>query len=165
MEAHDLIMKVARARSLRLNGRYTKLRHVNICRADPEAQSPIHTPGRQRGDLRFCIDNTYSYSYLSSRLHPRKALMDAIGRVGGEERARYFPLSRRLRADGLRRRYRCEPRSLYAEHLHYFYNSVCTSTRLRRRARYRTSRHPSGALSQYARRAMAALFAISPGRI
>jgi alkanesulfonate monooxygenase SsuD/methylene tetrahydromethanopterin reductase-like flavin-dependent oxidoreductase (luciferase family) len=82
-EAHDLIIKAwHEPEPFAFNGRYTKLRHVNIWpRPDPAAHPPIHIPGGGSVETYdFCIDNTYSYSYLSFTGYIRaKALMRAIG--------------------------------------------------------------------------------------
>ena len=49
------------------NGRYNKLRHVNIWpRPIQQPHPPVHIPGGGSVETYdFCIDNTYSYSYLS----------------------------------------------------------------------------------------------------
>ena len=67
-EAHELIKRAWAAREpFAFNGRYTKLRYVNPWpRPIQQPHPPIHIPGG--GSLEtfdFCIDNTYSYSYLS----------------------------------------------------------------------------------------------------
>src|ERR1700751_5618365 len=67
-EAHELIMRAWHEREpFAFNGRYTKLRYVNIWpRPIQQPHPPIHIPGG--GSIEtydFCLDNTYSYSYLS----------------------------------------------------------------------------------------------------
>ena len=67
-EAHDLIIKAWTTRDpFAFNGRYNKLRHVNIWpRPIQQPHPPIHIPGGGSVETYdFCIDNTYSYSYLS----------------------------------------------------------------------------------------------------
>ncbi len=79
-EAHDLIIKAWTTREpFAFNGRYNKLRHVNIWpRPIQQPHPPIHIPGGGSVETYdFCIDNTYSYSYLSFTGYIRaKALMD-----------------------------------------------------------------------------------------
>ncbi|MBV9418306.1 MAG: LLM class flavin-dependent oxidoreductase, partial [Alphaproteobacteria bacterium] len=79
-EAHDLIIKAWTTREpFAFNGRYNKLRHVNIWpRPIQQPHPPIHIPGGGSVETYdFCIDNTYSYSYLSFSGYIRaKALMD-----------------------------------------------------------------------------------------
>ena len=67
-EAHDLIIKAWTERKpFAFNGRYNKLRHVNIWpRPIQQPHPPVHIPGGGSVETYdFCIDNTYSYSYLS----------------------------------------------------------------------------------------------------
>ncbi|HEY1447230.1 MAG TPA: LLM class flavin-dependent oxidoreductase, partial [Caulobacteraceae bacterium] len=67
-EAHDLIIKAWTTREpFAFNGRYNKLRHVNIWpRPIQQPHPPVHIPGGGSVETYdFCIDNTYSYSYLS----------------------------------------------------------------------------------------------------
>src|SRR5258708_12433467 len=78
-EAHDLIIKAWTTREpFAFNGRYNKLRHVNIWpRPIQQPHPPVHIPGGGSVETYdFCIDNTYSYSYLSFTGYIRaKALM------------------------------------------------------------------------------------------
>ena len=90
------------------NGRYNKLRHVNIWpRPIQQPHPPIHIPGGGSVETYdFCIDNTYSYSYLSFTGYIRaKALMegywDRVEERGAPDKQ---PLPGRLRPDHLRRR-------------------------------------------------------------
>src|ERR1043166_9174567 len=80
MEAHDLIRRAWRDPDpFAWNGRYTKLRRVNLWpRPIQQPHPPIHIPGGGSVETYdFCIDNTYSYSYLSFTGYIRaKALMD-----------------------------------------------------------------------------------------
>src|SRR3954471_286587 len=67
-EAPALIMRAGTAAEpFAFNGRYNKLRHVNIWpRPIQQPKPPIHIPGGGSVETYdFCIDNTYSYSYLS----------------------------------------------------------------------------------------------------
>src|SRR5258708_16682948 len=78
-EAHDRIIKAWTTREpFAFNGRYNKLRHVNIWpRPIQQPHPPVHIPGGGSVETYdFCIDNTYSYSYLSFTGYIRaKALM------------------------------------------------------------------------------------------
>ena len=110
------------------NGRYTKLRYVNLWpRPIQQPHPPIHIPGG--GSIEtfdFCIDNTYSYSYLSFGGYMRGQGADAglLGSRGRAQRARHLALSRRFRADHLRGGYRrrsraalCQARQLLLQSL------------------------------------------------
>jgi alkanesulfonate monooxygenase SsuD/methylene tetrahydromethanopterin reductase-like flavin-dependent oxidoreductase (luciferase family) len=78
-EAHELIIRAWTERDpFAFNGRYNKLRHVNIWpRPIQQPHPPVHIPGGGSVETYdFCIDNTYSYSYLSFTGYLRaKALM------------------------------------------------------------------------------------------
>ena len=90
-EAHDLIIKAWTERKpFAFNGRYNKLRHVNIWpRPIQQPHPPIHIPGGGSVETYdFCIDNTYSYSYLSFSGYIRaKALMDGYWKRVAERNA------------------------------------------------------------------------------
>jgi alkanesulfonate monooxygenase SsuD/methylene tetrahydromethanopterin reductase-like flavin-dependent oxidoreductase (luciferase family) len=66
-EAHDLIVKAwAADEPFAFNGKFTKLRYVNCWPKPVQKKMPIHVPGG--GSLEtwdFCLENDYSYSYLS----------------------------------------------------------------------------------------------------
>ena len=83
-EAHDLIIKAWTTREpFAFNGRYNKLRHVNIWpRPIQQPRPPVHIPGGGSVETYdFCIDNTYSYSYLRFSGYLRaQALMDGYWR-------------------------------------------------------------------------------------
>ncbi len=66
-EAHDLIKRAWEDPDpFAFNGRYNKLRHVNIWPRPIQKNMPVHIPGGGSVETYdFCIDNTYSYSYLS----------------------------------------------------------------------------------------------------
>ena len=77
-EAHDLIRKAwAADQPFAFNGRYTKLRYVN-CWPKPVQRPapPIFIPGGGSVETYdFCLDNTYSYSYLSYSGYLRAKLL------------------------------------------------------------------------------------------
>ena len=126
-EAHDLIMRAWREpEPFAFNGRYTKLRYVNVWpRPIQKPHPPIHIPGG--GSIEtydFCIDNTYSYSYLSFGGYLRgKALMDGYWKRVAERNA---PDTSPYRAGFAQ--FICvadtdaDAERLYAKHAHYFYN-------------------------------------------
>jgi alkanesulfonate monooxygenase SsuD/methylene tetrahydromethanopterin reductase-like flavin-dependent oxidoreductase (luciferase family) len=126
-EAHELIMRAwHEPEPFAFNGRYTKLRYVNVWpRPIQKPNPPIHIPGG--GSLEtfdFCIDNTYSYSYLSFGGYVRgKALMDGYWNRVAERKA---PDTSPYRAGFAQ--FVCvadtdaEAERLYAKHAHYFYN-------------------------------------------
>jgi len=67
-EAHDLIIKAWESKDVfSFNGKYTKLRYVNLWpKPLQQPRPPIWIPGGGSVETYdFCIDNTYSYSYLS----------------------------------------------------------------------------------------------------
>lgn len=156
-EAHDLIIKAWTTRKpFAWNGRYNKLRHVNIWpRPIQQPHPPIHIPGGGSVETYdFCIDNTYSYSYLSFSGYLRaKALMQGYwNRV--EERG--APDKSPYRA-GFAQTI-CvaetdeEAERLYSEHVSYFYNRCLhVYPGFADAPGYRTIKTiQSGALSQYA---------------
>ena len=126
-EAHELIMRAWREpEPFAFNGRYTKLRYVNVWpRPIQKPHPPIHIPGG--GSIEtydFCIDNTYSYSYLSFGGYLRgKALMDGYWKRVAERNA---PDTSPYRAGFAQ--FICvadtdaDAERLYAKHAHYFYN-------------------------------------------
>jgi alkanesulfonate monooxygenase SsuD/methylene tetrahydromethanopterin reductase-like flavin-dependent oxidoreductase (luciferase family) len=126
-EAHELIKRAWAAREpFAFNGRYTKLRYVNPWpRPIQQPHPPIHIPGG--GSLEtfdFCIDNTYSYSYLSFGGYVRgQALMQGYWDRVAERNA---PDSSPYRA-GFAQTIcvadtDAEAERLYAKHVSYFYN-------------------------------------------
>lgn len=156
-EAHDLIIKAWTTREpFAWNGRYNKLRHVNIWpRPIQQPHPPVHIPGGGSVETYdFCIDNTYSYSYLSFSGYLRaKALMQGYwNRV--EERG--APDKSPYRA-GFAQTI-CvaetdeEAERLYSEHVSYFYNRCLhVYPGFADAPGYRTIKTiQSGALSQYA---------------
>src|SRR5258707_8103487 len=156
-EAHDLIIKAWTTREpFAFNGRYTKLRHVNLWpRPIQQPHPPIHIPGGGSVETYdFCIDNTYSYSYLSFSGYIRgKALLDGYWRRVEERgapdispyRAGFAQTICVVETDA-------EAERLYKEHLDYFYNRCLhVYGGFADAPGYRTIRTiQSGALSQYA---------------
>jgi alkanesulfonate monooxygenase SsuD/methylene tetrahydromethanopterin reductase-like flavin-dependent oxidoreductase (luciferase family) len=126
-EAHELIKRAwAEREPFAFNGRYTKLRYVNPWpRPIQQPHPPIHIPGG--GSLEtfdFCIDNTYSYSYLSFGGYIRgQALMQGYWDRVAERNA---PDSSPYRAGFAQTicvgETDAEAEQLYAKHVGYFYN-------------------------------------------
>jgi alkanesulfonate monooxygenase SsuD/methylene tetrahydromethanopterin reductase-like flavin-dependent oxidoreductase (luciferase family) len=126
-EAHELIMRAwHEPEPFAFNGRYTKLRYVNVWpRPIQKPNPPVHIPGG--GSLEtydFCIDNTYSYSYLSFGGYIRgKALLDGYWNRVAERNA---PDNSPYRAGFAQ--FVCvadtdaDAERLYAKHASYFYN-------------------------------------------
>jgi alkanesulfonate monooxygenase SsuD/methylene tetrahydromethanopterin reductase-like flavin-dependent oxidoreductase (luciferase family) len=126
-EAHDLIIKAWTTREpFAFNGRYNKLRYVNLWpRPIQQPHPPVHVPGA--GSLEtydFCIENTYSYSYLSFSGYLRaQALMNGYWRRVEERgvpdkspyRAGFAQTICVAETDE-------EAEQLYSEHVSYFYN-------------------------------------------
>jgi alkanesulfonate monooxygenase SsuD/methylene tetrahydromethanopterin reductase-like flavin-dependent oxidoreductase (luciferase family) len=156
-EAHDLIIKAWTTREpFAFNGRYNKLRHVNIWpRPIQQPHPPVHIPGGGSVETYdFCIDNTYSYSYLSFTGYIRaKALMEGYWRRVEE---RGTPDKSPYRA-GFAQTI-CvadtdeEAERLYWPHVSYFYNRCLhVYPGFADAPGYRTIKTiQSGALSQYA---------------
>src|SRR5207237_9174978 len=126
-EAHDQIIKPWTTRDpFAFNGRYNKLRHVNIWpRPIQQPHPPVHIPGGGSVETYdFCIDNTYSYSYLSFSGYIRaKALMDGYWDRVAERNAPDTSPYRAGFAQTI-----CvaetdeEAERLYSEHINYSYN-------------------------------------------
>ena len=155
-EAHELIMRAWHEREpFAFNGRYTKLRYVNIWpRPIQQPHPPIHIPGG--GSIEtydFCIDNTYSYSYLSFTGYLRaKLLMQGYWERVAERNADSSPFRAGFAqticvadSDG-------EAERLYSEHVNYFYNRCLhVYPGFADAPGYRTIKTiQKGALSQYA---------------
>lgn len=156
LEAHDLIKEAwSNPDPFAFNGRYNKLRHVNIWPRPIQNPMPIHIPGGGSVETYdFCIDNTYSYSYLSFSGYIRaKALLQGYwDRVA----ARNAPDTSPYRA-GFAQTI-CvadtdeEAERLYSEHVSYFYNRCLhVYGGFADAPGYRTIKTiQTGALSQYA---------------
>jgi alkanesulfonate monooxygenase SsuD/methylene tetrahydromethanopterin reductase-like flavin-dependent oxidoreductase (luciferase family) len=156
-EAHDLIIKAWTTREpFAWNGRYNKLRHVNIWpRPIQQPHPPIHIPGGGSVETYdFCIDNTYSYSYLSFSGYLRaRALMkgywDRVEERGVPDKSPYragFAQTICVAETD------AEAEKLYAKHIDYFYNRCLhVHPGFADAPGYRTIKTiQTGALSQYA---------------
>ena len=126
-EAHELIRRAwNEPEPFAFNGRYTKLRYVNVWpRPIQKPHPPVHIPGGGSVEtFDFCIDNTYSYSYLSFGGYIRgKALMDGYWKRVAERKT---PDDSPYRAGFAQ--FICvsdtdaEAEGLFAKHANYFYN-------------------------------------------
>jgi alkanesulfonate monooxygenase SsuD/methylene tetrahydromethanopterin reductase-like flavin-dependent oxidoreductase (luciferase family) len=126
-EAHELIIRAwSEPAPFAFNGRYNKLRYVNIWpRPVQRPRPPVHIPGAGSVEtFDFCIDNTYSYSYLSFGGYVRgKQLMDSYWERVAERntpdtspyRAGFAQFIAVAETDA-------EAERLYAPHVDYFYN-------------------------------------------
>jgi len=125
-EAHDLIMRAWREREpFAFNGRYNKLRYVNIWPYPiQQPHPPIHIPGG--GSIEtydFCIDNTYSYSYLSFTGYLRaKALLSGYWDRVRERNVDSSPFRAGFAQTICVADTDAEAERLYSKHMHYFYN-------------------------------------------
>jgi alkanesulfonate monooxygenase SsuD/methylene tetrahydromethanopterin reductase-like flavin-dependent oxidoreductase (luciferase family) len=127
LEAHDLILRAWHdPEPFAFNGRYTKLRHVNIWpRPIQQPNPPIHIPGGGSVETYdFCIDNTYSYSYLSFTGYIRaKALLQGYwDRVAERNAPDTSPYRAGFAQTICVAETDSEAERLYAEHVSYFYN-------------------------------------------
>jgi alkanesulfonate monooxygenase SsuD/methylene tetrahydromethanopterin reductase-like flavin-dependent oxidoreductase (luciferase family) len=125
-EAHDLIIRAWREREpFAFNGRYNKLRHVNIWPWPiQQPHPPIHIPGG--GSIEtydFCIDNTYSYSYLSFTGYLRaKMLLQGYWDRVAERNVDSSPYRAGFAQTICVADTDAEAERLYSSHMHYFYN-------------------------------------------
>ena len=155
-EAHELIMRAWHEREpFAFNGRYTKLRYVNIWpRPIQQPHPPIHIPGG--GSIEtydFCLDNTYSYSYLSFTGYLRaKALMDGYWERVAQRGADNSPFRAGFAQTICVAETDAEAERLYSEHVSYFYNRCLhVYPGFADAPGYRTIKTiQKGALSQYA---------------
>lgn len=125
-EAHDLIMQAwAKDGPFPFNGRYTKLRYVN-CWPKPiqKPYPPIFIPGGGSVETYdFCIENDYTYSYLSFTGYKRAKLLmqgywDRVEKAGTDlspYRAGFAQTICVADTDA-------EAERLYWPHVNYFYN-------------------------------------------
>jgi alkanesulfonate monooxygenase SsuD/methylene tetrahydromethanopterin reductase-like flavin-dependent oxidoreductase (luciferase family) len=157
MEAHDLIMRAWHSlEPFAFNGRYTKLRHVNIWpRPIQQPNPPIHIPGGGSVETYdFCIDNNYSYSYLSFTGYIRaRALMSGYwDRVAERNAPDNSPYRAGFAQTICVAETDAEAERLYSEHISYFYNRCLhVYPGFADAPGYRTIKTiQSGALSQYA---------------
>jgi alkanesulfonate monooxygenase SsuD/methylene tetrahydromethanopterin reductase-like flavin-dependent oxidoreductase (luciferase family) len=125
-EAHELIMRAwHQDEPFAFNGRYTKLRYVNTWpKPLQQPHPPIHIPGGGSVETYdFCLDHTYSYSYLSYFGYLRagavmKAYWDRVAARNLDDspyRAGFAQVVCVGETDA-------EAERLYAEHVSYFYN-------------------------------------------
>ena len=155
-EAHDLIIKAWTTREpFAWNGRYNKLRHVNIWpRPIQQPHPPVHIPGGGSVETYdFCIDNTYSYSYLSFSGYLRaQALMSGYWKRVEERGVDKSPYRAGFAQTILVADTDEEAERLYSEHVSYFYNRCLhVYPGFADAPGYRTIKTiQSGALSQYA---------------
>jgi len=125
-EAHELIIKAWTEREpFAFNGRYNKLRYVNIWPRPLQQPYPaIHIPGGGSVETYdFCIENTYSYSYLSYSGYLRgrdlmRGYWDQVASRAVDEspyRAGFAQVICVGETDA-------EAEKLYKQHIDYFYN-------------------------------------------
>ncbi|MBZ5610170.1 MAG: LLM class flavin-dependent oxidoreductase [Acidobacteriia bacterium] len=125
-EAHELIMRAWHEREpFAFNGRYNKLRYVNIWpRPIQQPHPPIHIPGG--GSIEtwdFCLDNTYSYSYLSFTGYLRaKTLMEGYWERVAQRKADASPFRAGFAQTICVADTDEEAERLYSPHVNYFYN-------------------------------------------
>jgi alkanesulfonate monooxygenase SsuD/methylene tetrahydromethanopterin reductase-like flavin-dependent oxidoreductase (luciferase family) len=155
-EAHDLIIKAWTTREpFAFNGRYNKLRHVNIWpRPIQQPHPPVHIPGGGSVETYdFCIDNTYSYSYLSFSGYLRaQALMSGYWKRVEERGVDKSPFRAGFAQTILVADTDEDAERLYSEHVSYFYNRCLhVYPGFADAPGYRTIKTiQTGALSQYA---------------
>lgn len=156
-EAHDLIIKAWTTREpFAWNGRYNKLRHVNIWPRpiQDNPHPPVHIPGGGSVETYdFCIDNTYSYSYLSFSGYLRaQALMNGYWKRVEERGVDASPYRAGFAQTILVADTDEEAERLYSEHVSYFYNRCLhVYPGFADAPGYRTIKTiQTGALSQYA---------------
>lgn len=125
-EAHELIMRAwAEDEPFAFNGRYTQLRYAN-CWPKPiqKPRPPVFIPGGGSVETYdFCLDNDYTYSYLSFTGYKRaQKLMDGFWEQvdsRGLDRSPYRAGFAQTICVG---ESDAEAERLYAEHVGYFYN-------------------------------------------
>ncbi|MEQ8592908.1 MAG: LLM class flavin-dependent oxidoreductase [Parvibaculum sp.] len=155
-EAHDLIRRAwSDPDPFAWNGRYNKLRHVNIWPRPIQDPPPVHIPGGGSVETYdFCIDNTYSYSYLSFSGYIRaKALMQGYwDRVAQRNAPDESPYRAGFAQTICVADTDEEAERLYSEHVSYFYNRCLhVYGGFADAPGYRTIKTiQTGALSQYA---------------
>src|SRR5947208_7595124 len=125
-EAHDLIRKAwAADQPFAFNGRYTKLRYVN-CWPKPVQRPapPVFIPGGGSVETYdFCLDNTYSYSYLSYTGYLRaKLLMEGYWKRVAERKVDESPYRAGFAQVICVADTDAEAERLYGPHVNYFYN-------------------------------------------
>lgn len=125
-EAHDLIKKAwADPKPFAWNGRYTKLRYVNTWPKPIQNPPPIHVPGGGSVETYdFCLDNTYSYSYLSFSGYIRaKALLQGYwDRLTERNEPDESPYRAGFAQTICVAETDAEAERLYKDHVNYFFN-------------------------------------------
>ena len=124
-EAHDLIKKAWTAdEPFAFNGRYTKLRYVNCWPKPVQRPLPVFIPGGGSVETYdFCIDNTYSYSYLSYSGYLRaKLLMEGYWKRIAERKVDESPYRAGFAQVICVADTDEEAERLYWPHVSYFYN-------------------------------------------
>ena len=125
-EAHDLVRKAWRATEpFAWNGRYTKLRYVNPWPKPIQSPPPIHIPGGGSVETYdFCLDNVYSYSYLSFSGYIRaKALLQGYwDRLTERNEPDESPYRAGFAQTICVAETDAEAERLYAPHVNYFFN-------------------------------------------
>ncbi len=125
-EANDLIIRAwTEDKPFAFNGRYTKLRYVNTWpKPLQKLYPPIHIPGGGSVETYdFCLDNTYSYSYLSYFGYVRaRAVMQAYWERVAARGLDEFPYRAGFAQAICVGETDEEAERLYAEHVSYFYN-------------------------------------------
>jgi alkanesulfonate monooxygenase SsuD/methylene tetrahydromethanopterin reductase-like flavin-dependent oxidoreductase (luciferase family) len=125
-EAHDLIIRAwTDPDPFAFNGRYTQLRYVNTWpKPVQQPHPPVHIPGGGSVETYdFCLDHTYSYSYLSYSGYRRgKKLMDGyweqVAKRGVDESPYRAGFAQTIIVADTDR----EAERLAAKHVDYFYN-------------------------------------------
>jgi alkanesulfonate monooxygenase SsuD/methylene tetrahydromethanopterin reductase-like flavin-dependent oxidoreductase (luciferase family) len=155
-EAHDLIKKAwAEPEPFAWNGRYTKLRYVNTWPKPIQNPPPIHVPGGGSVETYdFCLDNTYSYSYLSFSGYIRaKLLMQGYwDRLTERNEPDESPYRAGFAQTICVAETDAEAERLYKDHVSYFFNRCLhVAPGFADAPGYRTIKTiKSGALSQFA---------------
>lgn len=125
-ENHELILRAwTEPEPFAFNGRYNKLRYVNIWpRPVQKPRPPVHIPGGGSVEtFDFCIDNTYSYSYLSFGGYIRgKQLLDTYWERVAERNADASPYRAGFAQFIAVADTDAEAERLYGKHVDYFYN-------------------------------------------
>jgi len=157
-EAHELIMRAWREeKPFAFNGRHTKLRYVNLWpKPLQKPHPPVHIPGGGSVETYdFCIDHTYSYSYLSFTGYLRaKTLMQGYwDRVAARNAADDSPYRAGFAQTVCVADTDAEAERLYGPHVSYFYNRCLhIYPGFADAPGYRTVKTiQSGALAQYGR--------------
>jgi len=124
-ETHDLIKQAWEAdEPFAFNGKFTKLRYVNCWPKPIQKKMPVHIPGGGSVEtFDFCLENEYSYSYLSFTGYMRaKQLMDGywdrVSEFGADDSPYRAGFAQTLCVADTDE----QAEELYSEHVSYFYN-------------------------------------------